>query len=135
MVVEPELAPCLFESAKRGAMHNVVIEEETIMAGLSCGEPSPLAWQILSDEASDFITIPDASIPPTVRLLARPLSGDPVVESGESGVAGLAALLLARLHADTSEKLGLDASSRVLLIGSEGITDPEIYQQIMDGTL
>ncbi len=135
VVVEPELAPCLFESARLGAMHNVVIEEETIMAGLSCGEPSPLAWQILSDEAADFVTIPDSLIPPTVRLLARPLDGDPVVESGESGVAGLAALILARQHEKTSALLGLDESSRVLLIGSEGITDPDIYQQIMDETL
>lgn len=135
VVVEPELAPCLFESAKHGAMRNVVIDEETIMAGLSCGEPSPLAWQILSDEASDFITIPDASIPPTVRLLARPLAGDPMVESGESGVAGLAALLVARQHPETSDLLGLDEASRVLLIGSEGITDPDIYQQIMQEKL
>ncbi len=133
VVVEPELAPCLFESAKAGKMTAVTIQEETIMAGLSCGEPSPIAWEILSEEASDYLTIPDSLIGPTVRLLARPLAGDTPLEAGESAVAGLSALIVARGDEALSEKLGLDAGSRVLLIGSEGVTDPEIYQMIMEG--
>ena len=103
------------------------------MAGLSCGEPSELAWDILAEEASDFLTIPEALVAPAVRLLARPLPGDPSIEAGESAVAGLAALIAARQDSDLSQKLGLDDTSRVLLIGSEGITDPEIYKWIMDG--
>ncbi|WP_347310777.1 diaminopropionate ammonia-lyase [Defluviimonas sp. SAOS-178_SWC] len=133
VIVEPELAACLYESAKAGTPTSVKIEEETLMAGLSCGEPSPLAWEILSEEASDFLTIPEPVVAPTVRLLARPLSGDPVVEAGESAVAGLAALIAARADTGLSSKLGLDAKSRVLLIGSEGITDPAIFRMIMDG--
>lgn len=103
------------------------------MAGLSCGEPSPLAWEILDEEASDFLTIPESIVAPTVRLLARPLAGDPAVEAGESAVAGLAALIAARSDADLSAKLGLDTASRVLLIGSEGVTDPAIFRMIMEG--
>lgn len=103
------------------------------MAGLSCGEPSGMAWEILAEEASDFLTIPDTMVPPAVRLLARPLGGDPAVEAGESAVAGLAALIAARKDADLSPRLGLDGRSRVLIFGSEGITDPEIYARIMAG--
>ncbi|MHC8509446.1 MAG: diaminopropionate ammonia-lyase [Rhodospirillales bacterium] len=133
VIVEPELAACLFASAKAGKPETVAIQEETIMAGLSCGEPSELAWEILSEESSDFLTIPDALVAPAVRLLARPSDGDPKIEAGESAVAGLAALIAARTDAALSGKLGLDEKSRVLLIGSEGVTDPEIFAAIMAG--
>ena len=133
IIVEPELAACLFESAKAGAATSVAIAEETIMAGLSCGEPSPLAWEIIEEEATDFLTIPESVVAPTVRLLARPLPGDTALEAGESAVAGLAALIMARTDDDVSAPLGLDGESRVLLIGSEGVTDPAIFQMIMEG--
>ena len=133
IIVEPELAACLFESAKSGQATNVAIAEETIMAGLSCGEPSELAWEILAEEAGDFLTISDTLVGPTVRLLARPLEGDPAIEAGESAVAGLAALIALRENADLSANLGIDNRSRVLLIGSEGVTDPEIFEMIMEG--
>lgn len=131
VIVEPDLAACLYESARQGTATTVAIAKETIMAGLSCGEPSPLAWEILEQEASDYLTIPDTLIPPTVRLLARPLPGDPAIEAGESAVAGLSALIAAMADPALANRLGLDAASRVLLIGSEGITDPEIYAKIM----
>jgi diaminopropionate ammonia-lyase len=133
VIVEPERAACLIESARRGKATTVTIVEETIMAGLSCGEPSEMAWEILAEQASDFLTIPDQIVAPTVRLLARPMDNDPVVEAGESAVAGLAALIAARQDTALSAKLGLDAGSRVLLIGSEGVTDPAIFAEIMAG--
>lgn len=133
IIVEPELAACLFESAKTGIATSVAITEETLMAGLSCGEPSGMAWEILSEEASDFLTIPESIIAPTVRLLAKPLDGDPEIKAGESAIAGLAALIAARQDANLSQKLGLDAQSRVLLIGSEGVTDVAIFNMIMEG--
>lgn len=133
IIVEPELAACLYESACTGTATSVAIAEETIMAGLSCGEPSELAWEILAEEASDFLTIPDALVAPAVRLLARPLEDDPAIEAGESAVAGLAALIAARQDTGLSAKLGLDGQSRVLLIGSEGVTDPAIFAEIMAG--
>ncbi|MEM9147558.1 MAG: diaminopropionate ammonia-lyase [Pseudomonadota bacterium] len=131
LVVEPELAPCLFASAKAGAPTTVSIEHETIMAGLSCGEPSPLAWPILAAEVSDFLTIPDSLVPPAMRLLARPLEGDPPIEGGECSAAGLAALIAAIGDGERAALLGLDARSRVLLFGTEGITDPEIYAKLV----
>jgi len=133
VVVEPDRAACLFESARAGSATNVTITEETIMAGLSCGEPSPMAWEILAQEASDFLMIPDSIVAPTVRLLARPSGQDPVVEAGESAVAGLAALIVAAGRPDLRKALMLDDASRVLLIGSEGVTDPEIFAAIMAG--
>ena len=133
VIVEPDLAACLFESARQGKMASVEIGEESIMAGLSCGVPSPLAWEILRSEASDFLIISDDLIPPAVRRLARPRGSDPLIAAGESGVAGLAALTEACKDPGLMRKLGLAAQSRVLLIGSEGVTDPEIHVRIMAG--
>ena len=133
IVVEPELAACLFESAKKGEATRVEIAEETLMAGLSCGEPSELAWEILSEEVTDYLTIPEELVAPTVRLLAKPLGNDAAVEAGESAVAGLAALIAAMNNPSLSRKLGLSSNSRVLLIGSEGVTDVEIFNMIMEG--
>lgn len=135
VIVEPDLAACLYESARTGVATNVALHNETIMAGLSCGEPSEMAWEILAEEASDFVTIPDTIVAPTVRLLARASFGDEVIEAGESAVAGLAALVAAMGQPDMAAALGLDAGSRVLLIGSEGVTDPAIYASIMAGDL
>ncbi|NNE80195.1 MAG: diaminopropionate ammonia-lyase [Silicimonas sp.] len=133
IIVEPELAACLFASAQSGQATHVDIAEETLMAGLSCGEPSALAWEILAEEADDFLTVPETLVGPAVRLLARPLPGDPAIEAGESAIAGLAALIAARGDDALSSKLALDTASRVLLIGSEGVTDPAIFQKIMSG--
>ena len=133
IIVEPELAACLFESAKTGKATNVDIAEETLMAGLSCGEPSGLAWEILSEEATDYLTIPEELVAPTVRLLAKPLGNDAAVEAGESAIAGLAALIAAMADPSLAEKLGLSSASRVLLTGSEGVTDQAIFNMIMEG--
>jgi diaminopropionate ammonia-lyase len=135
VIVESELAACLFECAKANKLTSVRIEEETIMAGLSCGEPSDMAWGVLSEEASDFITIPDKIVPPTVRLLALPKGNAPVIKAGESAVAGLAVLVCASKQPGLREKLGLDKNSRVLLIGTEGVTDAEIFARIMEGEM
>ncbi len=133
VVVEPELAACLFESAKAGAATNVKIEEETLMAGLSCGEPSPLAWAILREEATDFLTIPENIVAPAMRLAGRPMGDDPSIVAGESAVAGFAAVIAGASQDQLRDVLGLNDTSRVLVIGSEGATDPEIYEQLMAG--
>lgn len=131
VVVEPELAGCFFASGEIGQATGVPVHEETLMAGLSCGEPSSLAWQILAEEVGDFLTVPESLVGPTMRLAGNPLGTDPAIEAGESAVCGLAALISVARRTELREKLGLDESSRVLLIGSEGITDAEIYHRIM----
>jgi len=133
IVVEPELADCLYQSSKRGERTTVNITEETIMAGLSCGEVSLLSWEILEKCVDHFMTIPDDFVAPTMRLLAKGAHGaDPIV-SGESAVGGLAGLIAARQSDTLSNQLQLDENSRVLVIGTEGATDPEIYQTIIAG--
>lgn len=133
IITEPNRAACLYESAQKGAPTTVPIHEETIMAGLSCGEPSEMAWAILREEAQDFITMPDSIVAPTMRLLANGDSGDAQIEAGESAVAGLATLIAVMRQPDLAAALGLDAQSRVFLIGSEGVTDAAIFAAIMAG--
>jgi len=130
-VVEPRLAPCLLESARQGRRTVVELGAETVMAGLSCGDPSALAWEVLEVGADDFLAVDDALVAPAMRLLADGVDGDPPLVAGESAVAGLAALLAVAEDTDLRAALGLGADSRVLLIGTEGATDPEIYTALV----
>lgn len=131
IVVEPENANCLQESARQGSPVVVEGDLDTLMAGLACGEVSALAWEVLSIGANDFMTVNDASVPLTMQLLARGFNGDPSIEAGESAVAGLAALITARHSEEDSQRLGLDESSRVFILGTEGATDPEVYTRLL----
>ena len=131
IVVESEHAPCLIRSAQNNKMTSVNIKKETMMAGLSCGEPSFLGWEILSKGVDDFITISDASVPESMRLLAK---NKPSIEAGESSVAGLEGLMQAMNNKDVAEKIKLNSNSIVLLFGTEGATDPEIYDAIINAT-
>ena len=128
VVVEPERAACLFATARAGKPTAVTGKLDTMMAGLACGEVSPLAWDMLMRAADDFMTIPDAAAIDAMRLLA---ARRPPVVAGESAVAGLAALRAAADDDAARRALGLDASSRVLLFGSEGATDPVLYERIV----
>lgn len=129
-VVEPETAACLLESAVAGKPTAVGGDLETIMAGLACGEPSIIAWPILAGGASAFMAIPDHVVADAMRLLASGEAGARLV-GGESGVAGLAGYLVAAAQPEWRRQLGLDENSVVLFFGSEGDTDPELYQSIV----
>ena len=126
VVVEPAAADCLYLSALAG--HPVAAEGnlDTIMAGLACGEVSLLAWEILSAGADGFMTIDDAAAAGLMRRLA-----DDGVVAGESAVAGLAGCLLVAADSEARGRLGLDARSVVLVFGTEGATDPEVYAGIV----
>jgi diaminopropionate ammonia-lyase len=134
IVVEPETAACLMESAKAGHAAAIAGDAVSVMAGLACGEASPLAWDVLDRGAFAFMTVADDVTAPCMRLLANSPYGDPAIIAGESAVAGLAGLMAAVGDVEARVTLGLDADSRVLLIGSEGATDPEIYAGMV-GTL
>lgn len=131
IVVEPEKAACLLASAEAGQPVAVGGALDTIMAGLACGEPSLLAWEVLGQGADGFMAIPDAAAAAAMRMLAAGVNGDPPLVAGESAVAGLAALLCACAQPRLRQALGLSADSRILLIGSEGATDPEVYRNIV----
>jgi diaminopropionate ammonia-lyase len=104
---------------------------DTVMAGLACGEVSPLAWEIVDAGASAYVVVDDRYALDAMRALAAPVPGDPAIVAGETGASGLAALLAAKEHAEIWQALRLDGRSRVLLIGSEGDTDPDIYRQVV----
>ena len=132
IVVEPETANCLQESARAGSPVVVGGDLETLMAGLACGEVSMLAWEILSVGANDFATVNEETVPRVMRLLAQGTDGDPSIEAGESAVAGLAALICAQSNTEQAKLLGLDATSKIYILGTEGATDPELYQQLIN---
>ena len=133
VVVEPEQAACLHASAKAGERVAVTGALDTIMAGLACGEVSLAAWNILSPGANAFMMVPDESAVFAMRLLASG-EADARIVSGESGVGGLAGLLIAADRPDFRALLGLDAASHVLLFGTEGDTDPGLYERIVGKT-
>jgi diaminopropionate ammonia-lyase len=134
IAVEPERADCLVRSIAAGRPVVVHGDLETVMAGLACGEVSELAWEILREGTDAAFAIGDDFALAAVRAFATPRDGDPVVVAGETGGAGLAALLAVQERAALRAQLGLDADSRVLLLGSEGDTDPEIYRSIVGKT-
>ena len=133
-VVEPLVADCLFQSAKARDYRTVSGAMQTIMAGLACGEPNTISWQILKNHAAFFASCPDWVSAKGMRILASPLRGDTAVVSGESGAVGLG--LLACLATDDSlrdfkDMLGLNKDSVVLLFSTEGDTDPQKYHDIV----
>ncbi len=130
IVVEPEQADCLFRSAEAGAIVSVPGELDTLMAGLACGEPSLIAWRILELGADAFMTVPDRAAIDCMRLLAEGQGDDPPIVAGESAVAGLAGMLAARANGE----LDLGPDSRVLVFGTEGATDPELYTRLVGAT-
>ncbi len=125
VTVEPDQAACIFASISACERRSVGGSLDTIMAGLACGEPSLLAWEILATGAHHALTIPDSAAEHAMRLLAA--SG---IEAGESGAAGLAGLWYAARHPAVRDALQLDGGSRVLLFGTEGATDPAAYRSI-----
>jgi diaminopropionate ammonia-lyase len=131
VVVEPEKADCFYRSAVAGRPTPAEGTLDTIMAGLACGEVSPLAWRVLETGAGAFMTIDDEAAADCMRLLADGRFGDDAIVAGESAVAGLAGCILASTDADARARLDLCPDSRVLVFGTEGATDPEVYRAIV----
>ncbi len=140
-VVEATAADCLYRGALAadGSPRVVTGDLRTIMAGLACGEPNTLSWDILRNHSAFFVSCPDWVSARGMRMLGAPVKGDPRVISGESGAVGMgvvSALTTGPAYAELREKLGLTATSRVLLFSTEGDTDPENYQRIVwDGAV
>jgi diaminopropionate ammonia-lyase len=126
-VVEPERADCLYQSALAGRPTPASGDLSTIMAGLSCGEVSTEAWRILSAGARFFMTIQDDLAIEAMRTLAR----DYAIIAGESATAGLAALTAVAADPILRTQFELTPTSNVLLIGSEGATDPDLYNRLV----
>ena len=127
VVVEPQQADCLYQSALLGRPAATAGTVDSVMAGLACGEASPLAWRFLQPGIDHFMTVSDAQAVQAMGVLARGDAGDVPVLSGESGAAGLAALQALAVSTAWRAQVGLGAASRVLLISTEGATAPALY--------
>ncbi|MDR0764572.1 MAG: diaminopropionate ammonia-lyase [Synergistaceae bacterium] len=136
VVVEANKADCYYRSARAGdgRPRSVTGDLDTLMAGLACGEPNTIAFGILRDNASAFVSCPDYVAARGMRILGNPLGGDPFIRSGESGAvtAGLLSFM-ARLDclSDMKNALKLGKDSVVLLFSTEGDTDPARYRGVV----
>lgn len=137
VIVEPASVACIHDSLlwDDGLPHAVAQPGPTIMAGLNCGEPCPITWPLLRDFARFFMACPDYVAAEGMRALARPLGTDRAIIAGESGAAPLGALLhlmcCPELEA-ARRRMGLDEQALVLLVNTEGNTDPALYAQIVE---
>jgi len=131
--VEPTAADCCLRSVEigNGRPHSFVSTENTIMAGLNCGTPSLTAWPAVRDRFDAFVAVEDNYAREAMILLA-----EEGVVSGESGAAGLAALIA--LHAEKPDfiekELHIRNGARILLINTEADTDPIGYHRIVGKT-
>ena len=135
-VVEAKAADCLFRSASKGDGSRVDVTGDmlTIMACLACGEPNTVSWDILRNHADAFVSCPDWVSANGTRIYSSPMKGDERVISGESGsiTMGLVAAIMTKPELkELKEALKLDENSQVLLVSSEGDTDPDRYREIV----
>jgi len=127
IVVEPLNADCICRSLQAGNPVSVEGALETAMAGLSAGEVSLLAWEILKGGTDDGLAVPDDRVAEAMRRLGEGESGDASIVAGESAVAGLVALLHAAECDELRQALDIDEKSVVQIFGTEGATDPDLY--------
>ncbi|MBN9547781.1 MAG: diaminopropionate ammonia-lyase [Alphaproteobacteria bacterium] len=130
-VVEPARAACIYETARAGRPVTIAHSKPTVMAMLECYEPSLVAWRVLSRIGDAFMTVEEEDAVSVMNRLARPSGDDPAIVSGESGGAGLAGLIRAAGDRKMRAALGLDGNSRVLIVNSEGATDPGRYAELV----
>ena len=136
IIVEASEAACLYKGANKGDGEIQIVDGDmpTIMAGLACGEPNTISWDILRNHAKVFLSCPDWVTIKGMRMLAAPIKGDPSITSGESGAlpfGALASVLLDDTYIPLKEALQLNKDSRVLCFSTEGNTDPERYRNIV----
>lgn len=139
IICEASAADCLYRGAVKGTgeIEKVEGDIETIMAGLACGEPNTISWDILRNHVSAFVSCPDWMSARGMRMLAVPVKGDPTVISGESGSIGvgvIATIMENDSYKELRDALGLDRYSQVLCFSTEGNTDPERFREaVWDG--
>ncbi len=138
VIMEAQVADCLFRSASTsdGHIEFATGDLNTIMAGLACGEPNTISFDILKNHSHFFISCPDWVSALGMRMLASPLKGDTPVISGESGAVGMgliATIMTNPQYKDLKKALKLDKNSSVLMFSTEGDTDPENWRNIVWG--
>lgn len=132
--VEPAGAACLLASARAGAPTRVDGPLDTMMAGLRCGEVSTIGFDAAHGIVESWVGIDDAWAAEGMRRLARPGSGDPVIQANASGAAtlgGLLAILEDSALATVKAQLALSPTGRALFFVTEGITDPAAFARVL----
>lgn len=135
-IVEARVADCYWRtvSADDGKIHNADGDLQTIMAGLACGEPCTIGWEVLKNHADFFASVTDDVAAAGMRALGRPKGSDPLVVSGESGAAAfgfVTEITEKEEYADIRKALGLGPDSVCLFFSTEGATDRENYRKIL----
>lgn len=139
-IVEPDKADCNFRTARAddGTIHIVTGDMNTIMAGLACGEPCAIGWNVLRDYADNFLSVPDYIAAKGMRVLGNPLGDDARVISGESGAVTVGLVVEIFQNPELGwlkDMLKLDEHSKILCISTEGDTDKENYRKVVwDGS-
>ncbi len=131
MVVEPDSAACVMESIKTGKIKKVNIVRESLMGGMSCGEPSLVPWEILKKSVNNCISLPDDDIGRAMKLFYNGSFGDNKIIAGENSAPGVISLIASCSDENIKNKIKLNSNSNVLLIGCEGDTDQEMYQKLL----
>ena len=132
LVVEPDSAACVLESIKTGKIEKIDIKRESLMGGMSCGEVSLVPWEILKNSVKYCISLPDDDIAKTMKLLGNSnFSNQPII-AGENSAPGIISLIASCEDQNIKQKLDLDQSSNILIIGCEGDTDQEMYQKLVN---
>jgi len=134
VTVEPTESDAVMESVRKKKLTKTSQSQETIMAGLNCGTPSLLAWDILKAGIDAFLAIPDEYAIKAIQSFYYPFKGDKQIFSGEAGAAGLGGLIATATNPDLSElkdAIGLNENSRVLVFNTEGVTDPELFDELI----
>lgn len=134
IIAEPHNAGCYYASIKSGETTAIKGDLETVMAGLSVGEVNIVAWKYLKTIVEGFITCDDSVTAQGMRILSSPCGTDQRIVSGESGALGLGVLSTvcgSAKYDDLKKKMNIDEKSVILLISTEGDTDPEMYEKII----
>lgn len=136
IVVEAQAADCLYQGALAGDGKPRIVggDLQTIQAGLACGEPNTISWDILRNHVDVFVSAPDWVAELGMRMTAAPLKGDTPIVSGESGAVPfgtVAAIMTMDAYKELRDELGLGKDSKVLCFSTEGDTDPIRYKEIV----
>ena len=135
IIVEPENANCVFKSIENNKATTVNIINETIMGGMSCGDVSTVAWEILKESSNFSLTITDDEISMVVAMLAKAKLSNEKIIAGECAVPGIIALIGLFKNKEYLDKLDLNQNSKILLFGCEGLTDATMYKKLLSDGL
>tara|TARA_B110000037_G_scaffold153886_1_gene173620 strand:+ start:392 stop:1531 length:1140 start_codon:yes stop_codon:yes gene_type:complete len=131
IVVEPDSAACVMESIKTGKIEKIDIKRESLMGGMSCGEVSLVPWEILKNSVKFCISLPDNNIAKTMKLLGNSTFSEEKIIAGENSAPGVISLIASCVDDKIKERIKLNSKSNILVIGCEGDTDKEMYQNLI----